>query len=264
MTSKDSNKTVISQNRNAPDWNAFPGIQGVFGGISSVVDGPMSWNGHNPEAVFSNRKKFLSFIGLEISRAVGADQVHGTRIHVVLERDAERGMDSAASRIPATDALITGLPELVLTTLHADCAPVYLYDARHPAIGLVHSGWRGTLAGLAGETVRRMRAEFGTDPADLHVAIGPTVSPDEYPVAAELAQRFADRYGDEVIEQNGPRVCVDLYRTICADLRRAGLHVEQLPERPPCTVRDARFTSYRRDGSPIRGMLAFLTLQRVN
>lgn len=260
MSTKDSETADNPQRLSAAHWRPFADLGGVSGGISTLGDGAMSWHGQNPADVAVNREKFFRSIGLEPNLAVSGDQVHGSEIHRVRRIDAGRGIRSPEDRIPATDALATEEPGIILTTLHADCAPIFVCDIRRPAIALVHAGWRGCLAGLAGAVVRRLQNEFSSSPADLRVAIGPLISPAAYAVSPELADRFADQFGADVIMRQGPAVHLDLYRVICIDLQRAGLTGQQLPQRPPCTFHDGRYASFRRMGHPVPSMLAYLVL----
>ena len=73
------------------------------------------------------------------------------------------------------DGLITNEPGVTLATFYADCVPLYFYDPTHKAIGLAHSGWRGTVGNIAKATVEAMQKAYHTDPADLIAAIGPSI-----------------------------------------------------------------------------------------
>ena len=113
------------------------------------------------------------------------------------------------------DALVTSEEDLCLAVAVADCVPVALVGARN--VGMVHSGWRGTLAGLAGKAA----GEMG-DPA-LRAYIGPCIRECCYEVSEELAQGFARRFGSEVVY--GSRN-LSLPAAIQTDLARAEEQVE--------------------------------------
>jgi copper oxidase (laccase) domain-containing protein len=110
------------------------------------------------------------------------EQVHGKAVAAVT-------VDSAA-KSAQVDALITRDPEVLLEIRVADCCAVYLVDSRQPAIGLVHSGKRGTELNIVRAAVQKMGTEFGTDPADLVAQLGPCIRPPQYEVdfAAEIVQ----------------------------------------------------------------------------
>lgn len=220
----------------------------------------MSWNGHDPAQVSANRRRYLESHGLDWRKAVAADQVHGIAIHVASTADGGRGMDSALSRVPATDAFITREKDLVLTTLHADCAPVYLFDPALPAIGLVHTGWRGALAHLPSLTASKMAEEWGCKTADFQAAIGPTIGADVYEIGQDVAAQFLREFGTEVLKQGGNKPVLDLYAVIVRDLVSVGLHPGNIFGRPPCTFSSPFYASFRRDGSPVPSMMAWLRL----
>jgi YfiH family protein len=159
----------------------------------------MSFNRCSHEEVAANRRKYLASHGLGLENGAAPDLVHGKRVQRVYRADAGKGMLDPLTRIPATDAIITNEPGLILTTTHADCAPIYYYDPEHKAIGLAHAGWRGILAGIAHEVVSQMHFEFGTDAQKLHVSIGPTISMQHYEISYDIADMFQKRFGTHVI-----------------------------------------------------------------
>ncbi len=219
----------------------------------------MSWNSGPKGHVSEYRRKFFERARLNIRSVVGADQVHGTYVHTVEIRDAGRGALLPDDRVPACDGFSTNVPELVLTTLHADCAPVFLFDPVKRAIALVHSGWRGTIGGIAGIALSIMSNQFGSSRSDVIAEIGPTISTSEYLVGDDVAERFRRRFGGKVVAQLKGRPHVDLIAALTVDLLENGLRPDHIPARPSCTYRDRRFPSYRRDGRA-DSYLAYLSL----
>jgi len=222
----------------------------------------MSWSGSLPEEVVANRRRYFAAMHNTIEEAVAADQVHGASVARVTHEQAGLGVFDDASRITATDGLMTDVPGLILTTLHADCAPVFYADVEHKAVGLAHAGRRGILAGLPGEMLRRMRAEFGTNLNAVRVAVGPTISTFRYEVTEEIADSFAERFGSHVVMREGRRAFLDLIASLAVDLRENGLPTDRLPVRPPCTATGDQWSSYRRDGDAARSMMAWLVIRR--
>jgi YfiH family protein len=242
-------------------WRPFPMEDGLAGGLSQTADGSMSWSGDNPEIVAQNHVSYLKRMGLKWQDAVAAEQVHGTIIHRATRADGGRGMLERDTRIPATDGLVTDEAGVILTTQHADCASFYYHDPVHGAIGLAHAGWRGILAGLPGEMLRRMTREFRSDPAKVRVVIGPAICARHYAVDEALAVKFASRFGPTVVVRGGeeaPQPRLDLVAAATIDLLRAGLDPVAIPSRPPCTFEHSSLASFRRDGAPVRSMLAWL------
>jgi copper oxidase (laccase) domain-containing protein len=120
-------------------------------------------------------------LGLDSGRVAMAEQVHGGDVAVVV----------GSGMSPGVDGLITDVPGLALGIVVADCCAIYLVDPQRKAIGLVHSGKKGTEAQIAAVAIRAMAEEFGTDPRDLVVRLSPCIRPPAYEVdiAAEIRQQ---------------------------------------------------------------------------
>ena len=143
----------------------------------------------------------------EIRNAIGigdwplltAQQVHGSKIAVVDEVGsalrADRGRRGAAS-LPSReflgcDGMITNQRGMMLGVYVADCCAVYILDPKTPAIGLVHSGRKGTELGVVTNAIREMVDRFGSEPADMIIQLSPCIRPPHYEVdfAAEIVQQ---------------------------------------------------------------------------
>jgi YfiH family protein len=148
------------------------------------------------------------------AEGVWCKQVHSDVVAFV---DAPRVVEGA-------DALITATPDLPLCVIMADCVPVVLYDPDQHALGLAHAGWQGTVARIASATVRAMADRFGSDPAALIAAIGPSIGPDEYEVGPDVVARARAAYGDAapILERAG-KTFFDLWAANAHDLRSAGV-----------------------------------------
>ncbi len=167
-------------------------------------------------------------LSLEHRPFVTAEQVHGAKVGVVA---ADTTLPVGALR--GVDALVTDQHHC-LGIYVADCAAVFLFDQVHTAIGLAHSGRKGTELGVVPSTIRAMTAAFGTKPADLVVQIGPCIRPPHYETD------FAAR----ILEQ----------------CRAEG--VTQLHDCGVCTHADGqRYYSYRREQGRTGRMLALLALR---
>lgn len=166
-------------------------------------------------------------------------QVHSSRVVAV---------DSSAGYIGEGDALISNRPGMLVGVRTADCAPVLLVDARRRAVAAVHAGWRGSAEEIARIAVEAMRAEYGTDPADIHAAIGPCIRECCYEVGPNVAQRFA-RWIPALAGVESP-VRIDLAAVNRMQLENAGVPGGQIYNCDLCTRCLAEdFHSYRRDGA---------------
>lgn len=121
-----------------------------------------------------------------------AEQVHGAAIAVV----------NAASPMRSTevDALITADPSVCLGIYVADCGPVYFADPKRRVIAGAHSGRKGTELNIVGATISRMQSEFGCNPADIVVQLGPCIRPPHYEVdfAAQILEQAKNAGAVEV------------------------------------------------------------------
>ena len=104
----------------------FPQVKGFFATKNGASEGSPYYH-----------EETIRRQGLETMNFVWPGQVHKDHIEVIEKRREE------PQRFPDTDGVITNVPEVLLTTVHADCLPVYFFDPEKKAIGLVHAGWRG-------------------------------------------------------------------------------------------------------------------------
>ena len=148
--------------------------------------------GDQPEHVRENRVRMAALAGKESEQLTFARQVHGKHVALVPAGHAGAFDD--------TDALITNAPQTPLVILTADCAAIFFLDPVHNAIGIAHAGWRGTLAGIAADTVRRMNEEFNSWPRDILVGIGPSIGPCCYEVGEEVINAVEDALPDHTEE----------------------------------------------------------------
>src|SRR5439155_23521852 len=108
--------------------------------------------------------------GLEVAAMpfITAQQVHGNRVAVVTAA-TEDGC------LAACDGLVTNRANICLGISVADCCAVYLFDPVHSAIGLVHSGRKGTALAIVTNAIETMKEKFETNPADLVVQLSPCI-----------------------------------------------------------------------------------------
>ncbi len=147
------------------------------------------------------------------------------------------------------DALVTGKNDLALVVAVADCVPVALVGDKE--VGMVHSGWRGTLSGISGKAVRALNCD------SVKAYIGPCIRQCCYEVSEELAGEFADRFGPEVISGRN----LSLPDAIKADLEEQG--VGDVQDLGLCTgCRPDLFYSHRKQGPTTGRSLA--TVSKVS
>ena len=163
----------------------------------------------------------------EIRKATGfggwplftAQQVHGNRIAVLDEVGSARG------EFPACDGIITNQPGVALGIYVADCCAVYIVDPKMPAIGLVHSGRKGTELGVVTNAIRQMVERFDSDPANMIVQLSPCIRPPHYEVdfAAEITRQCRALGVQEIHDSGICTACnLDRYYTYRAEKGKTG------------------------------------------
>ena len=163
------------------------------------------------------------------------------------------------------DGLITDVPGMVLSTFYADCVPFYFVDTEHHAIGLSHSGWRGTVGRMGRVTIEAMNREYGTKPEQLLCAIGPSICQDCYEVSQDVAEEFQREFGlrgeELLISKDGGKYLLDLWRANEIVLEEAGVSREQIVTTNLCTCCNPKLLFSHRASQGKRGNLgAFLSI----
>ena len=189
-----------------PLLDACKGITHGFttrdGGVSDGVFSTLNLSftrGDEETHVRENFRRVADALGVEEDRFVFTDQTHTTNVRVVTEGDAGKGLTRPRDYTDV-DGLVTNVPGLVLSVFTADCVPLYFYDPVHRAIGLSHSGWKGTAGRIGRVTLETMRETYGTDPADVLCAIAPSICQECYEISRDVAEVFAAEFAGHEAE----------------------------------------------------------------
>jgi YfiH family protein len=249
-------------------FSTRPGGTSVLEGEKVLNLGFMDWDSR--EAVLKNRRLFQAALGSKDLALLPLKQIHSDVVH---------HFSAPYNESCKGDASISSKPGFLLGVQTADCVPILLVDPRRRAVAAVHAGWRGTLARIVQKTVGRMRLEFGSKPADLLAALGPSIGLCCYEVGVELVTRFTAQFADAHTYFDEPRtgdepnpiqwlnmmppghqpppknVRLDLRKANCSQLLAAGLRPSNIYSSDLCTAcRNDLFFSYRREG-PVSGRL---------
>lgn len=210
--------------------------------------------GDAPGAVAENLRRLAAAGG--VPGFLQASQVHGTRV-----LDLRGDEDPGAVRVLEADALVIARPGPAVGVRTADCVPILFADAGGPAVAAAHAGWRGTLAGIARETVAHLGEVHGVPPGRLRVAIGPCIRTGCYEVDPDLGARFEAALGAGVAwtPPGGGRPRLDLVEANLRVLEGAGVSRDQVDLVGGCTACEpARYFSHRRDAGRTGRHLAFV------
>jgi YfiH family protein len=198
--------------------------------------------------------------GLDAACLVTLGQVHGSDVHVAKATHAGWGARPGSTQIGLGDALVTDAAGPVLMTLHADCQPLLLVDPgagrRGPVVSVVHAGWRGTVANIAGRTVEAMADAFGTRAGDIHVFLGPAIGVCCYDVGDEVVTSWRECSGadaEEALERTDERYRFSLRAANTLLLERAGVRPEHIDASGICTRCDGESWFSHRGQGPETG-----------
>lgn len=238
-----------------------------LGGVSQGIYSSMNLSftrGDDEDCIYENYKRAADAIGFSYDSVVCSDQTHTTNVRLITESDRGNGLTKPKEFFDV-DGMITDIPGLTLATFYADCVPLYFVDTRHKAIGLSHSGWRGTVGKMGRKTVEAMSEAFGTDPQEVIAAIGPSICVDCYEVSLDVADEF-DRAFDDCTKilypkENG-KYQLDLWEANRQVLLEAGVSSEHITMPNLCTCCNKELLFSHRGLKGKRGNLAaFLAIK---
>lgn len=218
----------------------------------------------NREKVLNNRQKWASALHINMEQMVTMEQVHGVNVEIVAKKDCGRGAQDYADAMKATDGLITNERGVALFACFADCVPLFFYDPKKRVIALSHGGWKGTVGGIAPLTAKKMTETFGSDYADILVAIGPSIGACHYEVDGRVisaVKKYA--CADRVLtptDQAHARLDLPLLNKLL--LMELGIKEENISLSGICTYcRKDSFFSYRAENGKCGRMAATIMLK---
>jgi YfiH family protein len=241
--------------------------KGLFHGFASRALGNMSvtW-ANDPKDARAAQWAFLNRLGSENSRIVTMPCDHGVGVGIVdeniLEGVASRQLSfSELDALPKNvDALVTNVAGVALLNTYADCMPIFIFDPKRHAVGLVHAGWRSTVGGIIGNTIDTMRKAYSTSSEDLEVYVGPSMGDCCFEIQDDVKGQFkaADIKTREV--RGAKRMFVNLRQIALRELVEKGVREGKIEISQDCTCCNAaQFFSHRRwtrKQEPTRGAQA--------
>ncbi len=246
------------------------GFSTRMGGVSEGIYASMNLSytrGDKEEAVTENFVRFAKALEISPEDYVFSDQTHTTNIRVVTEKDRGKGFVKPRD-YQDIDGLVTNVKGLVLSTFYADCVPLYFVDVKNKAIGLSHSGWKGTVGEIGRKTIEIMEKEYGSKPEDMLAAIAPSICKECYEVSEDVAVEFKKIFPKEEYEKimedkgNG-KYQLDLWECNKRILLKTGIREENLSVTNICTCCNSDLLFSHRASQGKRGNLgAFLMLKQ--
>ena len=239
-----------------------------MGGVSEGIYSSMNLSftrGDDEAKVKENYKRIAQVMGVTEDAFVCTDQTHTTNVLHVDKTYCGYGV-TRPKPYTDVDGLITNEKGVVLSTFYADCVPLYFVDKANHAIGLSHSGWRGTVNRMGLRTLEAMKEAYGTKPEDVYAVIGPSICQDCYEISEDVAMHFYKEFhghGDEILIDKGKgKYQLDLWKTNEIVLLEAGIKKEHLAVTNVCTCCNDKMLFSHRATNGKRGNLgAFLCLK---
>jgi len=243
-------------------------IGGVSEGIFSFMNLSFT-RGDKEEAVHENYRRMAKTLGCVVEDFVCSDQTHTTNIRLVTRDDRGKGVVRPKDYTDI-DGLITNEDGIMLVTFYADCVPLYFLDPVNKAIGLAHSGWKGTVNRMGKAMVHAMGDTFGTMPEELLVAIGPSICQECYEISKDVAEQFMIAFPDVAIQEEilyetipGEKYHLNLQRANAIIFEECGIPKEQINVTDICTCCNPDYLFSHRASNGKRGNLAaFLGLRK--
>jgi polyphenol oxidase len=213
--------------------------------------------GDDPKIVSQNVCDLKLAVGIHDGRIVTMKQVHGDRLIEVKDTNLKEAGEA--------DGMVTREQNTFLAVLTADCVPMLFLAREQKIIAVVHAGWRGTLKGIAGKTVKFFLENYGVLPSELEVALGPSIHACCYEIGRDVAQPLIEQWAElatSSIETRDHRTYLDLRNLNQAILHRAGVPQSQIFGVGPCTscAKD-EFFSYRREKKETGRQISFIGWQ---
>ncbi|WP_128658460.1 peptidoglycan editing factor PgeF [Paenibacillus sp. 598K] len=259
----------------------YPGLTAGFTGRHGGVSGT-PWEslnvglhvGDDPAAVVRNRELVAEAIGWSAEAWTSSEQVHGAVVRHVGACERGRGRLSREDALTDCDAVVTAEKGVLLTSLYADCVPLYFYDPRHEVVALAHAGWKGTVLRIAEATLGEMEERYGCNPAEVRAAIGPAIGSCCYevdepvltravPLIEELAaENDADLSGmlEETEPGKGRLNLKEINRQIMIKAGILPMHIELSTRCTGC--RTDLFFSHRMEGGRTGRMASWIGMEK--
>ncbi len=265
---KSNNCSINSKNEvmyiSFPIFENSDGVRHCFstrlGGVSNGRYASMNLsysNGDDAAAVDENFRRICSCIDVSPESVVKSHQTHTVNIVNVI---------SKGQIVPeGTDGLVTNVRGVTLCSTYADCVPLLFYDPQKKVIASSHSGWRGTAGEIGRLTVERMVSDYGCNPKDILVAIGPAICQDCYEVDDTVVSALKEiKYLDlaTAVEPHGKgHYLLDLKEICRQELVFSGVNPHNILVSDICTCCNSEYLHSHRATKGERGNLcAFISL----
>lgn len=251
------------------DW-LNNGISTRLGGVSQGFLSSMNfaYNDYDDkENVYENYKIFCNATGIDINKIVTTKQVHSNKVVKLDENHTFRSVSEKGCDFPEVDGVVTNVKGATLFAFSADCSLIQIVDPINKAIGLCHSGWRGTVSKISQNAINMMQEYYGSSPENLLVTIGPSICPEcfevEWDMISEARKGFSEKDYDKIYYQkNETKYQFNLWEANRIVLKEAGVRESNIFMPNLCTKCNPDFLfSHRNQGLKRGTLIAFLGIK---
>ena len=213
--------------------------------------------------VAENHRIIAASQGFNADDIMSLSQIHSDKIIAVDKAIVD---SRPYNSLGEADALVTNIKGILLSVRVADCVPILLYDHANEAIGAVHAGWRSTFMQIGAKTIARMRELYGTNPANIKAAIGPSIKGCCFEVGTDFYEQFCAEYG-KIIDKffhakPGEKPYCHLDAMNKSFLVEAGVPAPNIDTSDLCTQCNPQlFYSHRRSGEKRGAMAGFIGMK---
>ncbi len=269
----NSTKTNIKNGVAYLSFNALDKIPWLKNGFSTKIGGVSTGDlasmnlgitrGDSKENIIENFTRIADAIGFDVKDIVMTAQTHTDNVLIADKNNKGKGIfeDIAYTDV---DGLITNEKNVVLAAFFADCVPICLVDKKNKAIGVCHSGWRGTHKMIAKKTIEMMGENYGSNPKDIIAVIGPSICVDCYEVSKDVADEFISLMPDKkdiIMYPKNDKYMLNLWEINRQIILSAGVLMENISVSDVCTCHNYKTLFSHRASQGKRGNLGvFLTI----
>ncbi|MDO4182505.1 MAG: polyphenol oxidase family protein [Coriobacteriia bacterium] len=240
--------SILTDDALASSVGIFLGFTGRAGGVSTGAYAGLNLATHvgdEPALVCANRQLLLDALGVPQAPLIVPNQVHGTELVTLCNSEASAVELAKQDAAAGADGLVVSAAGVVALLCFADCLPLVL-AAPGGQFAVVHAGWRGAVAGIAGKALQQLCAVAACAPDQVNAYIGPHIRSECFETGEEVAQAFQQRFGVDCVP------CarhVSLAAAVAADLQQQGANPARIADAQVCTrCNPADYYSYRATG----------------
>ncbi len=244
-----------------PQWGNYDGLLHGFMGrrggksVGAYATLNVSYRvGDDAKVVSQNVCDIKQEVGIHDGRIVTMKQVHGDRVIEVNDKNLKEAGEG--------DAMVTETSDVFLSVLTADCVPILLVVPKKKIAAVVHAGWRGTLAGLGGMTIRQLKESYDLLANEIEAALGPAIGSCCYEVKDDVTRPLVAQWGhlsEAALQIREGKSFLDLKGLNQSILQQAGIPKRQIFQLGPCTRCAAdEYFSYRREKKETGRQMSFI------